>query len=210
MPPVRAPVRRSSRRRRSGALWLVASVVVAALVAVGCAASPIAPSTPDGGGDSDATPGMVPPPTVVGDVPRVGLVPGTLPSAGRPTTATSPATTSGTVAPCSSYTLTHVNFATNSAGLTEAAGASVAQLAARLVACDCPVTLHGFADPRPTSYPGGNDRLSFDRASSVRTGLLAAGVPPELVVDVVGHGTKDPVPGDLAASRRVEIVVDCL
>jgi outer membrane protein OmpA-like peptidoglycan-associated protein len=114
-----------------------------------------------------------------------------------------------TVDPCIAYTLTNVNFETNSASLTSAAVANVDDLAAVLVACDCPFTLHGFADPRSTSYPGGNQQLSLDRASSVRMELIARDVQPELVVDVVGHGADDPVPGDLAASRRVEIALAC-
>ncbi len=119
------------------------------------------------------------------------------------------ATTPNPGEPCTTYTLTNVNFATNSAGITEEAAVTMGDLAAVLVACECPLTLHGFADPRPTSYPGGNERLSFDRASSVRTELIGRGVPPELVVAVFGHGTENPVRGDLAASRRVEIELEC-
>jgi outer membrane protein OmpA-like peptidoglycan-associated protein len=206
VPRLRAPLRWSGRRRRACASR-IASAVMAALAAGGCAAAPIAPSTTDGGREVDTT--VPSPSTVVGDVPRVGLIQGTPPRAGEPTATTSPHTTLGTGTPCGSYTLTHVNFATNSAGVTGAAASYVSQLAATLVACHCPSALHGFADPRPTSYPGGNQQLSFDRAWTVRTELLARGVPPELVVDVLGHGTDDPVPGDLAASRRVEIVLEC-
>jgi outer membrane protein OmpA-like peptidoglycan-associated protein len=207
---VRARLRWRGRHRCPGVSWLMASAVVAALVAGGCAADPLAPPTTDDGREIDATHRQVlSPPTVVGDVPRVGLMPGTPPRVADPTATTSPQTTSGSLTSCRSYTLTHMNFETNSAGLTGAAASYVARLAATLIACDCPFSLHGFADPRPTSYPGGNQQLSFDRASTVRTELIARGVPQELFVDVLGRGTEDPMPGDLAASRRVEVVLGC-
>lgn len=199
-PPIQRQVRRAVR--------LVSSCVVAGLVLIACGGSEPALPKLDSREERDPASGALPsPPTLAGRIPRVGLVAGTLARAGEPLPPTSSTPTS--VDPCITYTLTNVNFETNSAGVTKAAAVNVDDLAAVLVACDCPFTLHGFADPRPTSYPGGNEQLSLDRASSVRTELVTRGVPPDLVVDVFGHGAEDPVPGDFAASRRVEIVLDC-
>ena len=190
---------------------LVSGCVVVGMVVAACTASkPPSPGT-DGREERDRASGPLPsPPMVVGELPRAGLVPRTIPRVEDPTTSTTESQTKpSTRGPCITYTLTNVNFATNSAGVTAAAAVNVGNLAGILIACNCPFTLHGFADVRSTSYPGGNQQLSFDRASTVRTELIARGVPPELSIDVFGHGTEDPVPGDLAASRRVEIVLEC-
>jgi outer membrane protein OmpA-like peptidoglycan-associated protein len=209
---VRAPLKPSAQGRlERGVVRLVSSCLVLGMVVAACGASKPASPRTDGRDESDRASGPLPsPPTLAGQLPSAGLVPRTIPRVEDPTTSTTESPTMlSTDDRCITYTLTNVNFGTNSAGLATEAGLNVDNLAAILIACDCPFTLHGFADVRPTSYPGGNQQLSFDRASTVRTELIARGVPPGLFVDVVGHGTEDPVPGDLAASRRVEIVLAC-
>jgi outer membrane protein OmpA-like peptidoglycan-associated protein len=132
------------------------------------------------------------------------------PSTSVSATTVAPPTTATTPPECVDAKLTAAHFATNSASVPEDAGRRLDELASHLRTCDCPVTLDGYADPRSTDYPGGNDQLSLDRAEDVRRELVdVRGVPARLVAAVRGHGVEDAAANDLAAGRRVDVTIDC-
>jgi len=71
------------------------------------------------------------------------------------------------------------------------------------------VTVNGYTDNLPV--PGGNLRLSRERADAVRAWLIAQGVAPSRV-QANGYGDADPVapnqPGGQPRNRRVIVVID--
>lgn len=150
---------------------------------------------------------------MTGSVPTAPLVTGTLPPVEVPGTSTT-TTDVATGQPCASWTLTAANFNSRSAALTYDVASSLDELAALLKRHPGRVVVYGYADRRPTTYRGGNVRLSLDRATAVVNGLIDRGIPRSRFVRVEGKGTRDPVasgdtPADYALNRRVEIFVLC-
>jgi outer membrane protein OmpA-like peptidoglycan-associated protein len=100
------------------------------------------------------------------------------------------------------------SFAAGAAALTDAAKATLDQLAALLKGAQgCSLTVGGHTDSRgDDSY---NQLLSQDRANAVRTYLVAAGVSADRL-KAVGFGETKPKvspevsDGDRAANRRIE------
>ncbi len=113
-------------------------------------------------------------------------------------------------------TFRNFQFATGKAELSAGAGAQFKEIAAALVELDPErVTITGHTDRQPfTSVDQAesdrlNRRLSRDRAGTIRTALIARGVPAEVIV-AQGHGPDQPLDRDhtptaYAKNRRVEI-----
>jgi outer membrane protein OmpA-like peptidoglycan-associated protein len=118
----------------------------------------------------------------------------------------------GPAAPApSALALGPVYFDTNVADLDAVARAQLDKLAETLRSADArAVELRGHADERGGSRF--NLELSSDRALAVKRYLVAAGVDPFLI-KMVALGEAEPAvgfasaPGELAANRRVELVV---
>lgn len=104
-------------------------------------------------------------------------------------------------------------FATNSAQLTPDGLAACRAVADRLVGRAGFLAVLGFADTRPTTRAGGNDKLSQDRASTVANciGLRLAGATDDVPVTTVVRGMGTACPRDpdplAAVNRRVEVFV---
>jgi outer membrane protein OmpA-like peptidoglycan-associated protein len=104
-------------------------------------------------------------------------------------------------------------FDTNSVALSEDGVRACEDAAQGLVDRTGYISFLGFADRRSTSYPGGNDALSSDRAATVANcfslNLAAAGVDSLVVLEVRGLGDRCPRSEDplAAENRRVEVYV---
>jgi outer membrane protein OmpA-like peptidoglycan-associated protein len=147
-------------------------------------------------------------PPLTGQPPTVGVVPGILPRAHALGTPLLP-----TQSPvCQGFTLTAALFDDNAPALGPDSGAALDEVARQLKAVGGAITIVGYTDARPTTFPGGNQALSDARADSVRDALESRGVTN--IVDVEGRGAADPV--DLGTTqvaysrnRRVEVTFDC-
>ena len=139
-----------------------------------------------------------------------------------PTTISTSATTlftevsaSSTVAPkgphtCEIVTLHGAFFLPDVADLTDAGLAQLDLVALQLLNGSRlgDLVVVGWTDPRPTSFPGGNETLSKARATAVHDALIARGVPVARLREPLGMG---PDPADLpdAQRRRVEVHILC-
>jgi len=103
-----------------------------------------------------------------------------------------------------------LNFVSGSTGLTPESISTVTALAAILKAYpNAAVELAGYTDN--TGDPQANNKLSLDRANSVRDQLLAAGIDTTRLT-AVGYGRDRPVTSNdtdegRARNRRLELVV---
>jgi len=147
-------------------------------------------------------------PPLTGQLPTVGLVPGILPRAHALGTPLPPAQGPA----CQGFTLTAVLFDDNSPALGPDSGAALDDVARQLTSTGGAITIIGYTDARPTTFPGGNQALSLARARSVGDALERRGVTD--IVDVEGRGAAEPV--DLGTTevaysrnRRVEVTFDC-
>jgi outer membrane protein OmpA-like peptidoglycan-associated protein len=118
--------------------------------------------------------------------------------------------------PCEALTLTSVEFDSGSSQLVPGADQAINQVKERLDAVpgNWRLVIIGHTDSRPTSIPGGNQRLSELRAEAVRDALAHRDVPAVRFKEVGGRANREPVadgdtPEDLAKNRRVEILVYC-
>jgi chemotaxis protein MotB len=104
-------------------------------------------------------------------------------------------------------------FAPDSAHVSPAVRDALAPYIAQLLASDRPVHVDGHTDRRHTSYPGGNQGLSEDRAAAVAQVLTELGVPLDRLI-VAGYADRRPLdeadtPEAFATNRRVEINMEC-
>jgi outer membrane protein OmpA-like peptidoglycan-associated protein len=112
---------------------------------------------------------------------------------------------------CTTYTVTGALFASGSWELTQDGLADIQLLASTLRGVPG-VEIHGYTDTDPIAM--GNHRLSELRAQAVADALVAAGLPPDLIRLIEGHGssgakaTNDTEEGK-ALNRRVEVEVEC-
>jgi outer membrane protein OmpA-like peptidoglycan-associated protein len=103
-----------------------------------------------------------------------------------------------------------LNFEAGSARLTPESGATVSSLVAIMKAYpEVVVRLEGYTDN--TGDPVANQTLSLERANSVRTTMMTAGIAGDRIA-TAGYGPENPVaPNDTeegrARNRRTELVV---
>ena len=108
-----------------------------------------------------------------------------------------------------------VLFAFDSARLTSEAAPTLAELRRRLATTSTPVRIEGHTDGKGSDAY--NDRLSLDRAQSVRDELVREGLT-EARLHATGFGKKSPVapntkpdgsddPAGRRKNRRVEVVI---
>jgi len=108
------------------------------------------------------------------------------------------------------FVFDNLNFVSGSTGLTPESISTVTALAAILKAYpNAAVELAGYTDN--TGDPQANNKLSLDRANSVRDQLLAAGIDTTRLT-AVGYGRDRPVTSNdtdegRARNRRLELVV---
>jgi OOP family OmpA-OmpF porin len=101
-----------------------------------------------------------------------------------------------------------VTFASGSAALTQRAQASLRATASTLLAQPAvPLEVAGYTDDTGSRVV--NERLSLERAQSVRAFLVSAGVPADRLT-ARGYGPADPVasngtPEGRELNRRVEL-----
>lgn len=108
-------------------------------------------------------------------------------------------------------TVAHTGFRPGSSALTGAANPTLWALL-RLLMVTYPrgtATISGYTDASPA--PGGNIRLSSQRAEAIANWLIAHGVAAHRL-QTFGFGDADPVapnlPGGQPLNRRVVIVID--
>ncbi len=150
-------------------------------------------------------------PSVIGDLPGSPILEGLLLPAGSRGGAPAPTDI------CAAFTVTAALFDDNSPDVRSDAAADVDVLARRLATEPGTVDILGHTDPRPTTFPGGNDGLSMARATSVRDALVSNRddpLDPSRLGEVDGRGSENLVDlGDseeaLRKNRRVEVLVHC-
>jgi outer membrane protein OmpA-like peptidoglycan-associated protein len=110
-----------------------------------------------------------------------------------------------------SVPLTHVWFALGSYQLGQSAVPALDYVLGLLTGryAQAIATIDGYTDDLPT--PGGNHRLSLERALAVQAWLVGHGVAPSRL-QANGYGDADPVvpnqPGGQPLNRRVVVVID--
>jgi outer membrane protein OmpA-like peptidoglycan-associated protein len=108
------------------------------------------------------------------------------------------------------FVFDNLNYDTASSALTPASGPTVTTIASILKAYpDAMVKVVGFTDSQGNA--AANQKLSEDRAATVKSQLVAGGVPADHV-ETAGMGQQNPVadngtPAGRAANRRTELVV---
>jgi len=124
------------------------------------------------------------------------------------TTATTTATASTSGPACTRFAVPGAYFGIGEYTLLAEALSRIAELIPKLAGMD--LEIHGHTDSIPIAM--GNQLLSELRAQAVAEALITAGIDPEHIVAIVGHGANQPAdpsgtPQADAANRRVEIVV---
>jgi outer membrane protein OmpA-like peptidoglycan-associated protein len=199
------------RRRRHPAGVLATSLLLVVTFAFnGCAGAASNTGRPATVSAAPATEGYSLPtsPPLTGQLPVIGVLLEILPRAHTLGTPVMP--TPGS--PCLGFTVTAALFDDNSPTLRADSGAALDEVARQLEAVGGAISIIGYTDTQPATFPGGNQALSEDRARSVRDALASRGVTD--IVDVEGRGAAEPV--DLGTTqaaysrnRRVEVTVDC-
>jgi outer membrane protein OmpA-like peptidoglycan-associated protein len=198
------------RRRHPAGAFVACLVLVTTFALDGCAGGAPDASRPDAASAPPATEGHSLPtsPPLTGQLPAIGVLLEILPRADTLGTPVTP--TAGP--PCLGFTVTAALFDDNSPTLRADSGAALDEVAQQLEAVGGAISIIGYTDTQATTFPGGNQALSEDRARSVRDALASRGVTD--IVDVEGRGAAEPI--DLGTTqaaysrnRRVEVTVDC-
>jgi chemotaxis protein MotB len=103
-------------------------------------------------------------------------------------------------------------FSSGSADMGEAAKKLMALVSQVVQRLPNKISVSGHTDATPFAKGGnyGNWELSTDRANASRRALLAAGLPPDRIAQVVGVADRDPLVADQPTSprnRRISIVL---